>query len=322
MPIVKCDINRLRFDEMKIIHCRAIIIWFLNLMIKTLFMRNNTSPLLALALATTFILYSCQKSIDKQGDINEIVTVANSPNSRQGVIPYKFERINKHNFSSQGWKEQQVNIVGTTTIFSDSSDYVEIVCGPDNDTDPRLIQGSITMNLPTATNPTLRRIRLRRGGYSGTLLSDLTELKYSTYVVNNAPTIMVLQVDVTNDDVKDFNIFFEPRPQSQGAGYPPVVLNKWQQWDALQGIWHFEAVTISGLPEKATIAQLAALHPNARIIDTPPVGHNGEGVRFTIGGNPRSNYDNTVGYFDALIIGTKSEQHSTLFDFTCDNSDH
>lgn len=282
-------------------------------------MRKNTSPLLVLTLATSFIFYSCQKAIDRQAEVSEIATAANISKGN-GVVPYKFERINEHNFYSQGWKEQQVNIAGTTTIFSDKSEHVEIVCGPDNDTDPRLIQGCVTMNLPTSGDPTLRRIRLRRGGYSGTLLKDLTELKYSTYVVNNAPTIMVLQVDVTNDDAKDFNIFFEPRPHFQGAGYSPVILNTWQQWDALQGIWHFEAVTISGLPEKATMAQLVALHPNARIIDTPPLGHNGEGVRFTIGGSPRPNYDNTIGYFDALIIGTKNEQHSTLFDFTCDNS--
>jgi len=167
----------------------------------------------------------------------------------------------------------------------------------------------------------LRRIRLRRGGYSGTLLADITELKYSTYVVNNAPTIMVLQIDVNGDGEKDFNIFFSPTLRWQGSGYPPVVLNTWQQWDALQGLWHVEAATISGLPEASTIAELAVRYPTARIIDTPPSGQNGEGMRFTIGGNPRSDYDNTVGYFDALIIGTKDQQHSTLFDFTCDQSD-
>ncbi len=282
-------------------------------------MRNNTSlSLFVFTLSVSFILNSCQKSIDKPAAADEISTAANVSMNR-GVIPYKFERINENNFYSQGWKEQQVNIAGTATTFSDLSDNVEIVCGPDNTSDQRLIQGSVTMNLPTSADATLRRIRLRRGGYSGTLLSDLTELKYSTYVVNNAPTIMVLQVDVTGDDAKDFNIFFEPRPSFQGAEYPPLILNTWQQWNALQGIWHFEAVTISGLPEKTTLAQLIALYPNARIIDTTPIGHNGEGVRFTIGGTPRPNYDNTIGYFDALIIGTKNEQHSTLFDFTCAN---
>ena len=37
------------------------------------------------------------------------------------------------------------------------------------------------------------------------------------------------------------------------------------------------------------------------------------------GGNPRESYDNTIGYFDALIIGTKNQQRSTLFDFACNN---
>jgi len=281
-------------------------------------MRNNTSlKLFVVTLSASFIFYSCQKSIDKQADFNEIGSVANSSNSKQGVTPYKFERINEHNFHSQGWKEQQINLVPAGTIFSDQSDHVEIVCGSENNSDQRLIQGAVTMNLPTSADPTLRRIRLRKGGYSGTLFADLTELKYSTYVIHNAPTIMVLQVDVTNDNTKDFNIFFEPTQFSQGSGYPPVVLNTWQQWDALHGTWYYEISSISGLPEHSTIAELVALFPNARIIDTPPVGHDGEGVRFTIGGNPRPNYNNTVGYFDALIIGTKNEQLSTLYDFTC-----
>ena len=176
------------------------------------------------------------------------------------------------------------------------------------------------MNLPTSGDPTLRRIRLRRGGYSGTLLSDLTELKFSTYVVNNAPVTMVLQLDVNGDEEKDFNIFFEPRPAWQSPGSQPFILNRWQQWNALAGTWYTEVATIP-LPESLThgcsIEQIVAAFPNVRIIDTEPIGHNGEGVRFTIGGNPLSLFSNTIGYFDALIIGTKNQQHSTLFDFTC-----
>lgn len=280
-------------------------------------MRKNTSPLLVVALATSFIFSLSQKSIDKQADSNEIATAANTSRGN-GVVPYKFERINEHNFSSQGWREQQGNVVNGVTVFSDTSANVEIVCGPENNSDPRLIKGCVTMNLPSSADPTLRRIRLRRGGYSGTLLADITELKYSTYVVHNSPTNMVLQVDVNGDDARDFNIFFEPRQPWAGPGISPVILNTWQQWNTLQGNWYPAMSNISGLPEKFTIAQLVVLYPNARIFETP----NDEGVRFTIGGTPRSLFDNTIGYFDALIIGTKNEQHSTLFDFTCDNSDH
>ena len=236
-----------------------------------------------------------------------------------GVTPYRFERINEHNFHSQGWQEQEVNnIPGMPQQFLDESEHLSIVCGPDDESDPRLIKGSITMNLPTTSNPTLRRIRLRRGGYSGTFLADLTELKYSTYVVHGSTTAMVLQVDVNGDAAKDFNIFYAPDEQDNLA----TEFDTWQQWDALQGVWGFEAVTISGLPAEATIEELVALHPNARIIDTPPVGHNGEGVRFTVGGGPTpSQYFDNVSYFDVLIIGTADQNHSTVFDFTCDSSD-
>jgi len=284
-------------------------------------MRKNKNLLLVITLPASFIFYSCQKSIDRQADVNETATAANTSKGNR-VVPYKFERINEQNFHSQGWKKQQVNLISGVTNFAEESDHVQIVCGPENNSDPRLIKGSITMNLPTSGDPTLRRIRLRRGGYSGTLLADLTELKYSTYVVQNAPTNMVLQIDINGDETKDFNIFFDPRPQWQDPGAPPFILNQWQQWNALLGRWYTEIAIIPGLPEHATIAQLAALYPTARIIDTPPVGNNGEGVRFTIGGTPRSLFDNTIGYFDALIFGTKNEQHSMLFDFTCDNSDH
>jgi hypothetical protein len=283
--------------------------------------KTNLSVFVTVLFASVFF-YSCQKSIDQLASFDQVNAAGKaSPFQGNGVIPYRFERINAQNFFSQGWKEQQVNLISGVTNFSDLSDHVEIVCGPENNSDPRLIQGCITMNLPTGADPTLRRIRLRRGGYSGTLLADLTELKFSTYVVHNAPVAMVLQIDVNGDEAKDFNIFWEPRAIAQPPGFPPLVLNTWQQWDALNlGEWHPEVSTVPipiGLQDGCTIDELVAAFPNARIIDTEPVGHNGEGVRFTIGGNPRSLFDNTIGYFDALIIGTRNEQRSTLFDFTC-----
>ena len=289
-------------------------------------MRNNTTQSAAiLILSAVFILSSCQKSIDKQADFSEMIVAAKSSKTN-GSVPYKFERINVQNFSSQGWRKQQVNNILTGgQLFSNESDYVQIVCGPENTSDPRFINGSITMNLPTSGDPTLRRVRLRREGYSGTLLADLTELKYSTYVVHNSPTIMVLQIDVNGDASSDFNIYYEPRPYSQPAGFPPLLLNTWQQWDPLnEGVWHIEFAGVTlpgGLADLVcTLQELIAGFTNARIIDTPPIGHSGEGVRFTIGGNPRNLFDNTVGYFDALIIGTKDKPVSTVFDFTCNNS--
>lgn len=238
----------------------------------------------------------------------------------QPLTPYQFETIDKNNFSSLGWRKQQVNNVSGGQVFADQSNYVEIVCGPEDNSDPRLKQGCVTMNLPTSDDPTLRRIRLRKGGYTGTRLADLTELKYSTYVIQYCPTIMVLQIDINNDDVKDFNIFFEPRRPFQDDNFPPLLLNTWQQWNTLVGTWGIEAGDLPEFPDKkVTIQALISIpkYANARIIDTPPVGHNGEGVRFTIGGAPRELFDNTIGYFDALIIGTKDQPYSTLYDFAC-----
>lgn len=233
-----------------------------------------------------------------------------------GVKPYRFERINEKNFDSQGWREQEVNLIGGQTQFSDESEHLSIVCGPEDDSDPRLKRGSVTMNLPTSAFPTLRRIRLRRAGYSGTFLADVTELKYSTYLVHGAPAAMVLQVDVNGDAAKDFNIFYAP--EEQGADHP-VVLDIWQQWDVLNGVWGVEAATIPGLPAEVTIDELVALHPNARIIDTPPIGNNGEGVRFTVG--PPALYPDNVSYLDAIIIGTADSRRSTHFDFKCHRQD-
>jgi len=281
------------------------------------------------ALIATVILYisipfySCQKPNEAANLNSDSVDNNKTDMVPPHLTPYQFERINKNNFYSQGWKEQEVNLVSGTTTFSDESDFVEVVCGPVNNSDSRLIQGCVTMDLPTSSNPTLRRIRLRKGGYSGVLLSDLTELKYSTYVIRNAPTIMVLQVDINNDEAKDFNIFFSPLRFHQGDNYPPIVINSWQQWDALNGKWFIEAGQLAEFPNgSCTIQQLISIpkYANARIIDTPPAGQNGEGVRFTIGGTPRELYDNTIGYFDALIIGTKDRQHSKVFDFVCDQS--
>ena len=280
-------------------------------------MRKSTSiTSIVSILAASFIFYSCQKSIKEPTGLNEIAAKANTFNrGKPEIVPYQFERINKHNFSSQGWREQQVNNVSGVQIFLDESDFMEIVCGPENNSDPRLIKGCLSMNLPTSQNPALRRVRLWKGGYSGTRLADLTEFTYSTYVVNNAPPIPILQIDVTNDGRLDFNMWFDLRGEYQEDPiFPPVVLNIWQQWNLLVGTWHPELATINGVPVQFTIAELAALFPDAKIIDLPANGGIGEGIRFNL---DRNFYANSIGYLDGLIIGTKNKPVSTVFDFMC-----
>ena len=261
---------------------------------------------------------SCQKAINDPGaEMNRSEEISHI--AKPGFTAYRFKRINEDNFNSEGWREQQVNNVNNVLIYSDASDHVAIVCGPDNDNDPRLFQGGVSMNLPTGDDPTLFRTRLWKGGYSGTRLADLTELKYSTYVVQTAPATMILQIDVNGDGTRDFNIFYN-QLYLQDVNVPPLVLNTWQEWDALhQGVWRFSQSKIpipGNLANGGTIQQIVAAYPNARIIDFPATAEEAEGIRFNIGG-PLIPFDNTVSYVDALIIGTKNQPYSTLFDFTC-----
>jgi hypothetical protein len=231
-----------------------------------------------------------------------------------------FERINQRNYRSQGWIEQQINNVAGGQVFSDSSDFVEIVCGPVNSSDPRLVHGSVLMTLPTTANSTLRRVRFRKEGLSGTRVADLTELKYSTYVVYNSPAVLVLQIDSDNDGDRDFNIAYNPDerafPQAD-PNHPAILPNTWQQWDALHGTW-----TAADLSAFGSLQELVGQYPEARIMDEPPIGGRGAGVYFTLGpAIPAQTYlfTDAVGYIDALIIGTRAQQHSTLFDFMCSN---
>ena len=184
-------------------------------------MKKYSCLLIVTALSVIIVLYSCRKSTTEVPVPQKMAAAANFPNHRNGVHPYQFERINKHNFNSQGWKEQQVNIVSGITGFADESEHIQIVCGPENDSDPRLIQGCVSMNLPTGSDPTLRRIRLRRGGYSGTLLADLTEkgvIKGKSAVMAQSFLQMLIQRDpvtgetffVTGIRIQNRGVFLGP----------------------------------------------------------------------------------------------------------------
>lgn len=51
-----------------------------------------------------------------------LVAVAVPYGGGYGVEPYLFERVNEHNFHSQGWAKQEVNLIpGLGTQFSDES---------------------------------------------------------------------------------------------------------------------------------------------------------------------------------------------------------
>ncbi|MEJ7589686.1 MAG: hypothetical protein WKI04_19215, partial [Ferruginibacter sp.] len=109
---------------------------------------------------------------------------------------------------------------------------------------PPLGKGSLEYHSPTGISV----VRVN-ASYHNTPLSSLTEFRYSTFIQgrdNNTDNIcVVLQVDRNDDGISDDHFIFEPRFQTdcyvegKVPDQGPTVLNKWQTWDLLHGIWWF-----------------------------------------------------------------------------------
>lgn len=240
------------------------------------------------------------------------------------IIAAKLIRVRTRNFREEKWDVQQINrdAVTSQTIFTDRTDHVRLVCGPDNHTDPRLKTGAVFLSLPTSADKTLRRVRLRKGGYSETLIADLRELKFSTFIENNidqsAPGL-VLQIDNNGDLQRNFNIFFTPRDQRvHNNAFPAVQQNSWQEWDTIGGLWNSEP-PLPEFPNGFTLLRLTS-HPkyaNARIVDTQGGGHEGFGIRLTVGAEDPT-FKDFRGYVDAVTIQAVKDNKPVIFDFVCD----
>jgi hypothetical protein len=237
------------------------------------------------------------------------------------ISPLKFIRVTENNFTEKGWTRQQVN---QNNVFIENTPYVRIECVPDNSNDPRIIRGGVLLSLPTSTDPILRRVRLRKGGYSGTFLRDISMLKFSTYIIKNidhsAPAL-VIQINTDDDAEREFNIVFNPRIQnSNNSSFPGVATNTWQEWDALNGMWQSEPKRPEFPGDFFSLEALLSLprYNNARIADTPGAGHEGPGIRFTVGiGNNELIYNDFRGYVDAFTIQTPTDHKPVVYDFIC-----
>jgi hypothetical protein len=144
--------------------------------------------------------------------------------------------------------------------------------------------------------------QLRNTTYGGMLLSDITELSYSTYVQFNnseqAPYI-ILNIDLDGNGTTDDLLFFEP--VYQDATFFPtndqgdVLVGQWQTWDALNGGW-WSTGGIAGAGPGADVKSLAdyiAAQPNARIA-TISAG----GVRLVTGFGGPSDWGSFIGNGD------------------------
>ena len=159
----------------------------------------------------------------------------------------------------------------------------------------------------------------RTQAYAGTLLSNLTNLSYSTYSQSGgtgaqAP-VFSIRVDLDNDGIADDVLYFEPVYQNGGYGGDPVpnqcganpncvTYGQWQTWNALTGGYWPNPV---GGPPLTTLANYISAHPGAKI------AADGLGsVRIFAGGGAGA-WDNYIGYTDNLIIGVSGVD--TTYDF-------
>ena len=137
--------------------------------------------------------------------------------------------------------------------------------------------------------------------HTGTRLSDITALGYSTYT-DNTTTAPILQIEInpgnttgTDAGVTYSRSNFEPYLQTAG-----VTPNTWQLWNALSGeVW---GTHLTGAPNSSPLSwsNFLATYPNATITG---------GVGVNVG----SGWSAMTGETDALTIGTAAQ--TTTYNF-------
>jgi hypothetical protein len=212
-----------------------------------------------------------------------------------------------------GWVKQPA--AGTTVGFTK---------GPAN---TPLSEGSVEYYSPTQA-----QVRLRSTAYHNTLLSTLTEFRYSAYVQsrqNNTDDVyVILQVDGDGDGIPEGHLIFDPSLQTAPyitGSMPdqgPTLVGIWQTWDMLHGLWwdggNNPAGGLDPSPTQGgtsfSLATYISQHPGAKLLNQLSAGGTGA-IRFSFGcpigsaicgGNFRGNAD-------AFTVGINGQ--STIYDF-------
>ena len=174
---------------------------------------------------------------------------------------------------------------------------IDYVVGPA--VPPAIGTGSVQLAIGTNGNGTAA---LRNSLYNLLPLADLATLRYSTYVsafgLGGQAPYLLLDVNFGVGTTVDEQLFFEPVYQDGTYPGDPVpdqgtlALNTWQTWDAIIGGWH-----TGGGPPLITLANYIALHPAARIVNSP-----GGGLQIAAGGAAPA-WSNFVGNVNPLLVG-------------------
>ena len=153
---------------------------------------------------------------------------------------------------------------GWTSNSTGQSNFSFFPSGPDL---PPLPSGSAEFYVHGGGNP---GAKITTNQYSGSLLSLLAELKYSTYVQDfgsgslQADNIYVmLTVDYNGDGNSDDKLYYQPLLQVNS----PLTFGVWQQWNALSGGWWSSNGTASATPTAIkSLSAIIAAKPTAKIL--------------------------------------------------------
>lgn len=153
--------------------------------------------------------------------------------------------------------------------------------------------------------------QLRLSDWSGTAIADLTSLSYSTYATSwNGQQMPYLTIYLSNGD----RLWFEPDYSSAGAGngnpspQADPVLNTWQTWDALNGMWYTDNFFGAGSNAKTWADVLTAEGSGVTIVAD---GAGRGGIRIASGFASSNDVFNA--YVDNFTIGTGAG--TTTYDF-------
>jgi hypothetical protein len=205
----------------------------------------------------------------------------------------------------QGWQHQAYDDV---VYLPDSKQ--SFVDGPGT---PLAGGGSLQVTLDSDENP--ERVELfRTTQYDGTLLRDLREASYSTYVkgdTGNAtpqqPAYMRLSLDNDGDDTTDSTLFYFP------ANNGTVQQSTWQNWSAADGLWNVGSDT--GIPGAITLEDYLVAHPDARIVvnaDSSALDQPQGGVAFLVGASGANQMNGTFNLDDITIAKVDDETGQTV----------
>lgn len=207
----------------------------------------------------------------------------------------------------QGWNHQAYDNVD---YFGSNQEFVD---GPGV---PPAGGGSLQSTIDSAENAD--RVELfRTTQYDDTLVRDLRDISYSTYVRADAgnttpqqPHYLRLSVDNNADGGMDDTLFFFP---ANNAGQQAVANDVWQTWSAGDGLWNLGSDT--GVAGAITLEDYVVAHPDATIVENGDDGFPAQprgGVAYMVGAAGANQRDAAFFLDDITITTVDAETGTTV----------